>query len=336
MVEYRDFYKGFKLISVKNSKGLEVTLSSFGASFRSIKLNGRELTLTPLEPKEFIMGYQGKTIGRSSGRIENATYTLNGRTAVLGKNSSGVDNNHGAAAGFNSKLFEAMVKENLEYTDVEFRYFSPDMDGGYPEDVFVKITYRIFMQENRIDILMDGETENVAMLNMTNHVFWNLNGDLCEPIFNHELYINADTYGVVNERTLVVRREHDYRFDFTRPMRVGEHINDKEVQENTRGYDHPFYLNERGLNKPCAIMYSPLSKIKLTVHTTYPCVVVYSNNWADPAMRVLEDVYDMKHLAICLECQYAPNSINTNPKEAGVFSKEEPFHEEISFKFNQE
>ena len=333
MVEYKDFYKGFKLVYIKNSKGLEVTLSSFGASFRSIKLHGKELSLTPLDPVEFIKGYQGKTIGRTSGRIKDATYTLNGRVAKLGINSSGVDNNHGAMAGFNSKLWDTEVNEGKEYIDVSFRYFSPDMDGGYPEDVFVKITYRIYNEKNTIDILMDGETESVALLNMTNHVFLNLNGDLCEPIFNHELYINANKHGRVNERTLVVERLHDYRFDFTKPMEVGKYINDEEVEANTRGYDHPFYLNERGLKNVAASLYSPLSGIKLEVRTTYPCVVIYTNNWADPNMLVLPNVYDSKHLAICIECQYEPNSINTSPECAGVFSKDNPFHEEISFTF---
>ncbi len=333
MVEYKDFYKGFKLISVKNAKDLEVTLSSFGASFRSIKLHGKELTLTPLDPVEFIKGYQGKTIGRTSGRIENATYTLNGRVANLFKNSNGLDNNHGAMAGFNSKLFSSEVYEGKDYTDVVFRYFSPDMDGGYPEDVFVKITYRIYENENKIDILMDGETDKIALLNMTNHVFLNLNGNLCEPIYNHELYINADTYGRVNERTIVEAWEHDECFDFTKPMRVGEHINDERVQKNTRGYDHPFYLNHRGKNKLAASLYSPLSGIRLEVRTTYPAVVVYTNNWADSSMKVLENRYDMNQLAICLECQYVPNSINTTPAEAGVFSKDKPFHEEICFEF---
>ena len=107
----------FTRITILNDTGLELTLDSLGASIRDIKVPNinKEIvsvTLSPYKDEVFhsFYNYHGKIIGRSSGRIKNATYTLNGLTAHLEKNNFNQDNLH---AGNSCYAFKNIRKHIL-------------------------------------------------------------------------------------------------------------------------------------------------------------------------------------------------------------------------------
>ena len=335
-IKESSFYKGFKEISLKNKAGMELVLTSCGAGIKSVKLNGLELSLTPYDKDEYIKGFQGKMVGRVCGRILNASYTQNGIKAELEKNNFDVDNIHGGSGCFRSREFSYMVVENNDYTDTIFSLFSPDGEAGFIGNVMVYVTYRFYENENKYQILIDGNTDTFSMLNMTNHIFLNLNGNCSEPVINHEIFINSKARGVLNERYVCVDKKYDPKFDFSKGMTLGKYINDSEVQNPTMGYDHPFFLENRGLEHLAARAYSPKTGISCEVRTSYPCVVIYTDNQADTNMLVNETKHDEKYLGICFECQYNPNSIHMSPNECGFFDLAHPYHEVIEFKYNKE
>lgn len=325
----------YKYITLFNKKLMEIKLSTCGAGIKEIKVpnkNGlvKTVTLAPVDNELYNKAYHGKIIGRTSGRMENATFTIDGLTANLEKNNQGIDNLHGGSTGLHQQNFDVEINEINEYTDVIFTYFSPNGEGGYFGNVDIKITYRVYEDVNKFDIIINGKSDCKNLLNITNHVYWNLNGNLSNKILDHKLYINASKRGVLNERSILtdmipVSKE----FDFRKPKLIGQDINADCVTLNTIGYDHPFYLDEN--DDIVSYLYCKDSGIKLNIKTTYPVVVCYSNNYPEYDVEVFKGVYDNMHMAVCLECQYSPNSLKMTPENAGVFDEE--YNEVIEYEF---
>ena len=139
----------YKYITLCNKKFMEIKLSTCGAGIKEIKVpdkNGiiKTVTLAPVDNERYNQAYHGKIIGRTSGRIENATFTIDGKTANLEKNNQGIDNLHGGTTGLHQQNFEVSIEENIEFTDVVFTYFSPDGEGGYFGNINITITYRVY------------------------------------------------------------------------------------------------------------------------------------------------------------------------------------------------
>ena len=71
---------------------------------------------------------------------------------------------------------------------------------------------------------------------------------------------------------------------------MGEYVKDESVQRHTYGYDHPFFLDARGTDSVACSLYSALSGIKMQVRTTYPCLVVFGDNFEGYMSRVIGEV----------------------------------------------
>jgi len=330
---------GFTLICVENDAGMEIALTDVGAAIREIKVpdrNGEKktVTLSPVDDKTFLGEYYGKTIGRTAGRINGATFTVDGKTAVLEKNNCGADNLHGGASGFHAQVFGYEIVNCDGYTDVVFKYASPDGEGGYFGNVKITVTYRIFGGQNRFTVTFGGEPDCKTLLNMTNHVYWNMGGNLTENVKEQTLYLNASRVGRLNGR-LIVEEIVDVpkEFDFRKPHKIGVFVEDKSVQLYTKGYDHPFFLDGRGLDKVACSLYSEKSGICLEVRTTYPCVVLYTDNYAVAGREVYAGRFDEKYLAACLECQYHPDGVHATPDCCGIASPEKPYSEAVDYRF---
>ncbi len=331
--------KSIEVISFENRTGLKITLSPLGASVYGIEVpdNGgkrRIVTLTPDNEETFAKKFYGKTVGRTAGRIENAVFDIDGKHAELEKNNFGTDNLHGGSAGLHAIKFKCDSKQTPEYTDAVFTYFSPNGEGGYFGNVNITVTYRIYESENRFVVIYDASADTKTLLNLTNHVYLNLSGDLRETVEGHIFYLNASRVGKLNERLIAKGIEPvSKESDFTVPHKIGDYINSAKLQSNTCGYDHPFFLNERGLSSKACELYSESSGINLTVATTYPCVVVYTNGKPRADMTAVGGKKDVKYLAVCLECQYHPDGIHACPDDCGILSPEKPYHEETEFTF---
>ena len=84
-------------IEIKNDKNLEVTLCTLGASFYRIVYKGKNRIMTPINHMEFYYNeqYNGKLVGRFSGRIKDAKCEIDGIAYVLQKNWYGINSLHG-------------------------------------------------------------------------------------------------------------------------------------------------------------------------------------------------------------------------------------------------
>ena len=114
----------------------------------------------------------GATIGRYANRIGQGKITIDGQEIQLPQNNYG-HCLHGGPTGWQNQVFKANLKDNKTITlTVE----SPDGDNNFPGNVVANVTYTL-TDDNAIDIKYDATTDKKTVINMTNHSYFNLNGD---------------------------------------------------------------------------------------------------------------------------------------------------------------
>jgi aldose 1-epimerase len=334
----------FKVIEVKNELGLEIKLLNYGASVIDIKvpdLQGQVETVlvTPKRLDDFIHneGYFGKTIGRTSGRIDKGCYKLNQKVYQLDKNWKGISNLHGGYNGLSEQIWNYDIKETDAYGIVSFSYISEHQENQFPGTLIVQTNYYISKTENVVRIEYKGQSDKDTLCNLTNHSYFNLSGNMKENILNHELYLRANRFTKLNDEMIAkqiipVNQVMDFRI--SRP--IGTYLEDDSLQKHPAlGYDHAYLFDDNRFNQVKATLYYPKSGRKLEICTTYPAVVVFtSNNSLD--YEIIGKSRMERYDGICLECQFIPNGINMDLSEAdkAILKANEIYHHQIIWNFS--
>ena len=172
-------------------------------------------------------------------------------------------------------------------------------------------------------------------MNITNHTYFNLNGDPHKICDNHALKINASRYTNLKEN-MCLRKIEDVNkiMDFRNKHMIKDYYDDESIQNHpTKGYDHCYLLDNHSLEDCVAELTCVESGYTLKVYTTYPCVVLYTYNYPDGKL-IYPSIKPKKMHGVCLECQYMPNSINKCKETVLKANKE--YHHEIIFSFEKE
>jgi len=330
-------------ITLTNKNNFKVVLCSLGASIYSIYMKSKygyieNIIMTPKEDDDFLNTeyYYGKIIGRTAGRISNASFSLDGETFNLVSNKPNNVVLHGGDKKFSDMIYDYEVYEEEDKSYVIFKGFSKDGSAGYPGDINLKITYTIY--ENVDDVLIDyyATTTKKTVLNLTNHAYFNLSGDFKRSILEHELMLKASRFVDIDEDLLpiCIRNVNDI-MDFRDGKRIGMDIEDSSLQNHAYlGYDHPFIFDDQNYLICNASLFDPVSFRQVEVYTTYPSIVIYSNNYPTGKKMIDKETVDSKYDAICLECQFVPNGINTDTDEdKAILDKGQEYHQQTRYSF---
>src|SRR5690606_4286590 len=176
--------------------------TNYGARLVSVNVKGKEGKQTDVilgydtadEFKKNASNYYGAIVGRYGNRIGNASFTLNGTTYELEKNN-GENSLHGGKNGVYNKVWDV---EDASNTAITLAYTSPDGEAGYPGTVTMKVTYSL-TDEGGLVIDYNGSTDKETVLNLTNHAYFNLNGEGDSTILDHELQVDADAITEVDD-----------------------------------------------------------------------------------------------------------------------------------------
>ncbi|MCI9668993.1 MAG: galactose mutarotase [Oscillospiraceae bacterium] len=308
------------LFTLKNTKGMEVDISSFGAVIVAIRVPDCQG-----EVADVVLGYDdyegsrsrkyflGAAIGRYANRMKDASFTLNGKTYQLEKNE-GNNHLHGGFAGFDVKLWQAAVVESRYGQDLRLSYTSPDGEGAYPGTLNVKITYSL-SEQNELIIHYDAVSDQDTLCNLTNHSYFNLAGHGSGDILSQELKIYASHFTEIDKESIPTGRVlpvENTPMDFREFRPVGQRIGeDFEQLKLAGGYDHNFVLDhapgEMGL---CAELRDPKSGRRMVCLTDCPGVQFYSGNYLDGTQQGKNGVYYGPRAALCLETQFAPDAVH--------------------------
>ncbi|MDR0729346.1 MAG: galactose mutarotase [Prevotellaceae bacterium] len=330
-----------QLFKITNRSGANVTLCNIGAGVVSIEVPDAWDKLT-----DVVLGYKhiedyfgdgpcmGKTPGRFANRIANARFTLNGVEYKLNANVGGIHHLHGGANGFANKRWKGRIDNGR----VLFTLVSPDGDEGYPGTLTATVSYQ-WKETNELRVELSAESDADTIINLTNHTYFNLNGENSGSILDHLLQIYATHWLPATEELITTGEiapvDHT-PMDFTKPKRIGQDINaDFAALKNGKGYDSCWVVNNAPVGQwnAIAVLHSPLSGIKLEVRTTLKAVQVYTGNWLGGSPESKSGRSYNDYDGVALECQQWPDAPNKPHFPSTVLPKGERYAQSISFYF---
>lgn len=326
-------------ITLINSKNMTVVLSTFGASFYDLKLPNKDgviesIILTPSSLEDFYYsdGYYGKSVGRFSGRIDKAKCIINNKEYILEKNWNGINSLHGGYKGISFQNFNCEIKQDKDFTDVIFTYL--EKEDLLPGDVDYRITYRINENSNEIRVIFNAFTTKDTICNLTNHVYFNLSGNLKRNCLEHNLQFLCDKYTRLNNELITLSiDEVTPVMDFRNKHKLKDYIYDESLQKHTAfGYDH-CWLKEDVNNPLVAVLEDEESGRRVKVSTSYPSIVCYSGCYPKGYDFNKEHIKIEQYHSVCLECQYIPNGINMDNVDKAILKKGEEYNHYIHYNF---
>lgn len=295
------------LYRLVNAHGLRATITNFGGIVTSIETPDRQGHMADVvlhwpAPTDYLHNttYFGALIGRYANRIAGGHFTLDGHRYTLPINN-GPNTLHGGTRGFDQHLWT--VREATP-TRLVLTTHSPDGEEGFPGAMDVQVTYTL-TDDDALRIDYQATTDKDTVVNLTNHCYFNLNGDERGDILDHVLQIDADRFTPVDANLIptgALESVAGTPFDFRTPTRIGARIRDNDQQlRYGKGYDHNFVLAERARATPqrAATVYDPATGRTLEVWTDQPGLQFYSGNYlATP------------NTGFALESQHFPDSPN--------------------------
>src|SRR5699024_10373225 len=102
--------------------------------------------------------YFGALIGRVSGRIEGASFEIDGTPYTLEEND-GDNHLHGGTRGFHQIIWQAKPFETDEHVGVALSHSSADGDRGYPGQLDVTVRYTLKTQKELTTTINQPTTE---------------------------------------------------------------------------------------------------------------------------------------------------------------------------------
>ncbi len=306
-------------VNDKNGKPIDVVVG----------MNSAKGFKTSTEP------YFGATIGRVGNRIGKGKFTLEGKQYQVPLNN-GKNALHGGVKGFQDVVWNV---EKTNGNTLVFTYVSPDGEQGFPGNLSVKVTYTI-TDDNSVKMEYEATTDKTTIVNLTNHAFFNLNGEGSGTILNHELQIYANEFTPVDEGLIPsgeLKAVKNTPFDFTSKHTIGERIETKDEQlKFGKGYDHNYVLNgtkKNGLNHAATIS-GDKSGITLDIFTQEPGLQFYSGNFMQSKNTFKSGAKDDFRTAFALETQHFPDAPN-QPKFAPIILKVgEKYHTVSYYQFS--
>jgi len=275
--------------------------------------------------------YFGSIVGRYGNRIAKGTFTIDGNTYHVPLNNNG-NALHGGPAGYSSQVWKGKeIPDGVEMTLV-----SPDGDMGFPGTLTVHVRYTV--EGKSLKINYSATTTKPTVLNITNHSYFNLEGNGHGTILGEELMIPADRYTPVDPTQIPTGELAPVEgtpFDFRKPVAIGARIHDANVQLTIGGgYDHNWVLNgAEGSLHVAAKAYDPTSGRTLVETTTEPGVQFYSGNFLDGTKTGKFGVAYQKYAGFCLETQHFPDSPNHPKFPSTLLKPGETMHSETVFTF---
>lgn len=335
------------LFILKNKKGMEVAATNYGCALLSIMVPDKDGNYANVllghdsidhvvnSPEPFL----STVIGRYGNRIAGGKFTLFGVEHELTINN-GPNSLHGGPTGFHSRVWDAT---RIDECTVQFSYTSEEGEEGFPGTLTVDMIYRLEEDENALVIEYVASTDEVTIVNLTNHGFFNLAG-IANPspsIENHVLTINADHYtpiDTVSIPTGEILKVEGTPMDFRTPQVVGSRINEPfEQLVNGAGYDHCYVLNkqESGELSLAATCTDPVSGRTMEVYTTEAGVQLYTGNWLNGFAGAHGATFPARS-GICFEAQCFPDTPNKPYFPSATLLPGDEYQQVTIYKFGTE
>ncbi len=284
-----------------------VTVLNYGALIHRLVVPAKDGRLTDIvlgyrtvKEYEEHSGRMGAVLGRCANRIGGGKFTLDGVTYELSKND-GKNHRHGGFFGFDKKVWSYGIKGNT----LALSIVSPDGEEGYPGNLKATVVYTF--REGVLRIHYRAESDKKTAVSLTNHVYFNLNGESSGSALGNELMLSADEVVELGKDRVPTGRfvkVAGTAYDFNETKTVGRDLGKAGAPA---GYDDCYVLRVREADTPYAVAYGKATGIEMRCYTDMPAVQLYSAgglDWQGKWCRYAAGA------GFCLETEAIPNNVN--------------------------
>lgn len=328
---------------LEGSDGFRVGILDYGAIVHSLHAPDRDGELA-----DVVLGYDdaagyerdgfylGAVVGRSAGRIADASFALDGERVTLARNH-GAMHLHGGARGFGKAHWRATPLESGRGPALELAYRSADGEEGYPGNLDVRVTYSL-REPGVLAVDYVASTDAPTIVNLTQHSYFNLAGEGRGDVRDHVLAIDADSFTPLGADLIplgTIVPVEGTPLDFRRAHRVGERLDGNDEQLRIAGgYDHNFVLRgSHGRLARAAQLRDPSSGRVMEVWTVEPGMQLYSGNFLDGSRGKSAHAYGPR-AGLCLETQHFPDAPNQPQFPSTVLRPGEVMRSRTEFRFS--
>ncbi|MFI3313449.1 MAG: aldose epimerase family protein [Eubacteriales bacterium] len=323
--------------TISHENGTSMTVLDYGCTIQALEIPDKNGN-----PVDVVLGYDdatgywngkcffGATIGRYGNRIGKGKFTLTGVEYQLNCND-GENTLHGGPMGFDRQIWAL-----IDHSDEKLTFFriSPDGEEGYPGGLGVTITMTL-TTAGKLTIAYDALSDKDTVLSLTNHTYFNLNGD--GSAMEQVLQLHGDQITEGDAGCLPTGKFLDVAgtpFDFRTPKPIGQDIDvEWEQTKLAGGYDHNVVLSSQETLKFAAKLTGLDTGITMTTETTEPGMQFYSGNFISEHMGKKSKLATRRS-AICLETQKFPDSPNNPHFPSSVLKAGEAYHSETIYTFS--
>ncbi|MBQ2729119.1 MAG: galactose mutarotase [Alistipes sp.] len=332
--------EGIIRYTMRNESGASVQLSNYGATILSVVVPDRNGKMD-----DVVLGYRdaegyffdgpamGKSVGRYANRIALGRMTIEGEKYQLEINN-GQNHLHGGTKNFANRVWESRVETNR----VVMSLTSEDGDQKFPGELVVEAIFD-FDDENQLEITYLAKSDRTTVVNLTNHAYFNLNGEGSGTVLDHELQLNTSRVLEMSPTQIPTGTWLDVEGtaqDFRSFRRIGDGI-DAEFNHirDFKGYDHPFPIDgwKKHILGEVGALRSAVSGRLMKVYSSQPSVMIYTGNWLEgsPVAKSGKGYADYDGVAI--ECQNYPDAPNQPAFPSALLEAGELYCEKIVYRF---
>ncbi|MDW5376553.1 aldose epimerase family protein [Halomonas sp. HP20-15] len=337
---------------ISNDNGIEMRVITYGGIIVSLRTPDVQGNMDDIvlgfdsldkylsDTYQQVNPYFGALIGRYGNRIAGGQFTLNGETHELATND-GDNHLHGGDKGFNQRLWQAEPFSNEQGAGVTLSYTSADGEEGYPGRLETRVTYTL-TDDDALQIDYHATTTEATPVNLTQHSYFNLDGEGNESILDHLLMINAEAFTPIDESLIPtgeIRPVADTPFDFTELTAIGARIDkDNQQLKFAKGYDHNFVLKRESPQSEelvlAARVWEPDSGRVLEVATSEPGIQFYSGNFLAGKLTGKSGQPYVHRSGFALETQHFPDSPNHPDFPSTILRPGETYQSQTVYRFS--
>ena len=325
--------------TITNASGASVTLSTLGAGIVSVIVPDKsgKMANVALGYKDAIADgpCMGKVPGRFANRIARGHFTLEGKEYTLAINN-GPNALHGGPEGFMNQIWDART---IGDNSVVMVYCAEDGEEGYPGNLIVTAEYT-WSDANELTLRLGATTDAPTVINLTNHAYFNLDGENAGPVLDHELRLNASRWLPTDETQIPTGELAPVvgtPMDFTELKPIGKDIKaDFEALRIGKGYDHCWVVDgyEKGTLCEVAELRGPKSGRVMTVASTQPGMQIYTGNWLAGCPESISGGEYNDYDGVAIECQGFPDAPNKPSFPSPMLLPGQEYDETIVFRFS--
>lgn len=315
-----------------NKTGASATVLDFGGTVAEVRVPDREgqlgnvvMSFADMEGWQ-TLGHANAIIGRFANRIRGGV-TIDGTHYPLQQNAAGVTL-HGGPPPFSTRVWTVAPIKPEDGAALTLTLDSPAGDQGFPGALSIRATYSL-SDDNELSLTFEAATDAPTLVNLTNHIYFNLNGNSTTSVYDHRMRLMADRIAVKDASSIPtgeLRPVGGMAFDMSAGaplMQLVEAAADPDFAEprpdapalppgQLRNFDHSYVFNDGydRLDAVVARLEDDASGRALEIRTTEPSVQVFIPGGSRPGLLSDAGRPFVMGPAIALETQHLPDTPN--------------------------